>query len=38
MPYFDNEGVKIYYEIEGTGPNLFMIHGFAANIEMNWKV
>ena len=38
MPYFDNEGVKIYYEIEGTGPNLVMIHGFAANIEMNWKV
>ncbi|TFG21925.1 MAG: alpha/beta hydrolase [Promethearchaeota archaeon] len=38
MPYFDNEGVKIYYEIEGKGPNLVMIHGFAANIEINWKV
>lgn len=38
MPYFDNEGVKIYYEIEGAGPNLFMIHGFAANIKINWKV
>ncbi|TFG01963.1 MAG: alpha/beta hydrolase [Promethearchaeota archaeon] len=38
MPYFDNEGVKIYYEIEGTGPDLLMIHGFAANIEMNWKI
>lgn len=37
MPYFDNEGVKIYYEIEGTGPDLFMIHGFAANIEINWR-
>jgi hypothetical protein len=20
MPYFDNEGIKIYYEIEGEGP------------------
>ena len=34
MPYFDNEGVKIYYEIEGTDPDLFMIHGFAANIDI----
>ncbi len=38
MPYFDNEGVKIYYEIEGKGHDLFMIHGFAANIEMNWRM
>ena len=38
MPYFDNEGVKIYYEIEGEGPNLFMIHGFAANIDINWRL
>ena len=37
MPYFDNEGVKIHYEIEGTGPDLIMIHGFASNIENNWK-
>ncbi|NVM02811.1 MAG: alpha/beta hydrolase [Candidatus Helarchaeota archaeon] len=38
MPYFDNEGIKIYYEIEGSGPDLFMIHGFAANIDFNWRV
>ncbi|MFX1452558.1 MAG: alpha/beta fold hydrolase [Promethearchaeota archaeon] len=37
MPFFDNEGVKIYYEIEGSGPDLFMIHGFAANIDFNWR-
>ncbi len=37
MPFFDNEGVKIYYEIEGMGPPVIMIHGFAANIEANWK-
>ncbi|MFX1446244.1 MAG: alpha/beta fold hydrolase [Promethearchaeota archaeon] len=37
MPYFDNEGVKIYYEMEGNGPDLIMIHGFASNIENNWK-
>jgi len=36
MPYFDNEGVKIHYEIEGEGPDLFMIHGFASSMQGNW--
>ena len=38
MPYFNNNGVKIYYEIEGTGPDLIMIHGFAAYIDINWRL
>ncbi|MFX1324869.1 MAG: alpha/beta fold hydrolase [Promethearchaeota archaeon] len=37
MPYFENEGVKIYYEIEGEGPPVIMIHGFASSIEGNWR-
>ena len=37
MPYFNNENVKIYYEIEGEGPPVVMIHGFASNLEINWK-
>jgi pimeloyl-ACP methyl ester carboxylesterase len=37
MPYFDNDHVRIYYEIEGKGPDLIMIHGFAANIDVNWR-
>jgi len=37
MPYFDNDGVKIYYEIEGEGPPVVMIHGFTSSIENNWK-
>jgi len=37
MPYFNNENVKIYYEIEGEGPTIVMIHGFASNLESNWK-
>ena len=37
MPYFDNNGVKINYEIEGEGPDLVMIHGFASSIERNWR-
>ena len=37
MPFFTNDGIKIYYEIEGSGPEVLMIHGFAANLEYNWK-
>jgi pimeloyl-ACP methyl ester carboxylesterase len=37
MPYFDNEGIKIYYEIEGEGPPVIMIHGLGSNLELNWK-
>ena len=37
MPFFDNEGIKIYYEIEGKGPELVMIHGFSSNIDDNWR-
>jgi pimeloyl-ACP methyl ester carboxylesterase len=37
MPYFDSQGVKIYYEIDGSGPEVIMVHGFAANMEANWK-
>lgn len=33
MPYFDNDGIKIYYEIEGEGPPVIIIHGFAGNSE-----
>ena len=37
MPTFENEGVIIYYEIEGSGPELVLIHGFGSNMEDNWK-
>ncbi|KKM99494.1 hypothetical protein LCGC14_1147340 [marine sediment metagenome] len=37
MPYFDNNGIKINYEIEGEGPDLIMIHGFASSIASNWR-
>ncbi len=33
MPYFDNDGIKIYYEVEGEGPPVVMIHGFSGNSE-----
>ena len=37
MPYFNNDGVKIYYEIEGEGPPVVMIHGFSGDLESGWK-
>lgn len=37
MPFFTNDGVKIYYEIEGEGPPVVMIHGWGASLGINWK-
>ncbi|MFX0023646.1 MAG: alpha/beta fold hydrolase [Candidatus Hermodarchaeota archaeon] len=36
MPYFINDGVKIYYEIEGEGPPVVMIHSLTSNLEKDW--
>jgi pimeloyl-ACP methyl ester carboxylesterase len=39
MPYAENQGVRIYYEVEGQGPPLVLAHGmgFGASLEM-WRV
>jgi len=37
MPFFDSDGLKIYYEIEGSGPEVVMIHGFESSLERNWR-
>ena len=36
--FFDSNGVKIHYIIEGKGIPVILVHGFAANIQMNWAV
>jgi len=33
MPYADNAGVRIHYEVAGTGPHLALQHGFAQCLE-----
>jgi len=38
MAFYNNDGVNIHYEIEGEGPDLIVIHGFAANIDLNWRM
>jgi pimeloyl-ACP methyl ester carboxylesterase len=32
MPYANNQGVKIYYEVEGQGPPLILAHGMTGNL------
>ena len=38
MPYATNpnDGVRIYYEVEGSGPPVVFVHGFSTNLEW-WK-
>jgi len=32
MPYADNRGVRIHYEVEGRGPPLVLVHGLGNNL------
>lgn len=34
--FFDSDGVKIHYIVEGKGEPVVLIHGFAASIQQNW--
>jgi len=36
MPKLNRNGVNIYYEVHGTGPVLFLTHGYSATAQM-WK-
>ncbi|MDA0769784.1 MAG: alpha/beta fold hydrolase [Chloroflexi bacterium] len=32
MPYFDNNGVQIHYQVDGQGPPLVLMHGTSGSI------
>jgi pimeloyl-ACP methyl ester carboxylesterase len=34
--FFDSNGVRIHYQIEGKGEPVLLIHGFAVNIQFQW--
>lgn len=36
MPYAENDGVRLYYEVEGDGPPLVLHVGFMGRLE-NWR-
>jgi pimeloyl-ACP methyl ester carboxylesterase len=35
--FFDSNGVPIYYTVEGRGEPVILIHGVAANADLNWR-
>lgn len=35
---FDSDGVAIHYSIEGTGTPVVLLHGFAVNADLNWRL
>jgi pimeloyl-ACP methyl ester carboxylesterase len=38
MPYANNKGVRIYYEVEGQGPPLVLAHGMGGGGDLNaWR-
>jgi len=37
MPFADNKGVKIHYELEGQGPPLVFMHGFTGSLN-DWRM
>lgn len=36
MPYANNNGVRIHYEVEGSGPPLALLHGLGSDLE-SWS-
>ena len=36
MPYIANQGIRIHYEIEGHGPPMLLMHGFAGSLD-DWR-
>ena len=36
MPYVNNHGVNIHYQVDGEGPDLVLLHGFTGTLE-SWR-
>jgi len=35
--YFDSDGARIHYTVEGSGEPVILVHGLAANADINWR-
>ncbi|HOX37693.1 MAG TPA: alpha/beta hydrolase [Candidatus Brocadiia bacterium] len=36
--FFDSNGVKIHFTEQGSGEPVILVHGFAANQDLNWRI
>jgi pimeloyl-ACP methyl ester carboxylesterase len=34
--FFDSDGVRLHYTVQGAGEPVLLIHGYTANIAINW--
>ena len=37
MPFFEHDALRQHYIDVGDGPPVLLLHGFASNIDMNWR-
>jgi len=37
MPTFKSNGFEIHYVVEGSGPSIVLVHGFASSLKGNWR-
>ena len=35
--YFDADGVRLFYRVEGAGTPVVLIHGYGVNGDLNWR-
>ena len=36
--FFNSNGVRIHYTIKGKGDPVILLHGFAVNADLNWRL
>lgn len=36
--YFQSDGARIHYTVQGQGEPVILLHGFAVNADLNWRV
>jgi pimeloyl-ACP methyl ester carboxylesterase len=36
--YFDSNGVRLHYTVQGEGEPVVLLHGFAVNADLNWRL
>jgi len=35
--YFDSDGARLHYTVEGQGDPVILLHGFAVHADLNWR-